>query len=95
MTTIENIIARRNEIVTCDTCGRSGSRYSSNVQMFHSDGERYYGSPLTSRMGSIIVKGTVCGGCVRNQAMEKVVALSATYVPSQMANRATQVNEMP
>ena len=95
MTNIEQILARRDEIVTCDTCGRSGSRYSSNVQMFHSDGERYYGSPLTSRMGSIIVKGTVCGACVRSQAQDKVRVLSATYVPSEMANRPLRVNEMP
>jgi hypothetical protein len=95
MTNIENIIARMNETVTCDTCGRSGSRYVSNVQMFHSDGERYYGSPLTSRMGSIIVKGTVCGGCVRTQAQAKVSALSATYVPAEMATRPLRVNEMP
>ena len=95
MTNIEQILARRDEIVTCDTCGCSGSRYSSNVQMFHSDGERYYGSPLTSRMGSIIVKGTVCGACVRSQAQDKVRVLSATYVPSEMANRPLRVNEMP
>jgi hypothetical protein len=84
-----------NETVTCETCGRSGSRYVSNVQMFHSDGERYYGSPLTSRMGSIIVQGTVCGACVRTQAMAKVKALSATYVPAEMATRPLRVNEMP
>jgi len=95
MTNIENLIAKRNEIVNCDTCGRSGSRYSSNVQMFHSEGERYYGSPLRQGMGSIIVQGTVCGACVRTQAQGKVNALSATYVPSEMANRPLQVNEMP
>jgi hypothetical protein len=95
MTNIENIIKRMNETVTCETCRRSGSRYVSNVQMFHSDGERYYGSPLTSRMGSIIVQGTVCGACVRTQAMAKVKALSATYVPAEMATRPLRVNEMP
>lgn len=94
MTNIENIIARRNETVTCDTCGRSGSRYSSNVQMFHSDGERYYGSPLRNGMGSIIVSGTVCSPCVRAQAQRKVSVLSATYVPAEMANRPLRVNEM-
>lgn len=95
MTNIDKLIARRNEIVTCETCGRSGSRYVSNVQMFHSDGERYYGSPLKANMGSIIVQGMVCGSCVRAQAQGKVNALSATYVPSEMANRPLRVNEMP
>ena len=95
MTNIEKLIARRNEIVTCDTCGRSGSRYLSNVQMFHSEGERYYGSPLRNGMGSIIVQGTVCSSCVRVQAQSKVNVLSATYVPSEMANRPLRVNEMP
>jgi hypothetical protein len=93
MTNIENIIKRMNETVTCETCGRSGSRYVSNVQMFHSEGERYYGSPLRQGMGSIIVQGTVCGACVRTQAMAKVSALSATYVPSEMI-REPRVNEM-
>ncbi len=93
MTNIENIIKRMNETVTCETCGRSGSRYVSNVQMFHSEGERYYGSPLRQGMGSIIVQGTVCGACVRTQAQAKVSVLSATYVPSEMI-REPRVNEM-
>jgi hypothetical protein len=94
MTNIENIIARRNEIVTCETCERSGSRYSQNVQMFYTDGERYYGYPLTNGMGSVIVQGMSCGNCVRTQAQGKVSALSATYVPAQMI-REPRVNEMP
>jgi len=92
---VEKRIARMNEIVTCEGCGRSGSRYVSNVQMFHTEGERYYGSPLKQGMGSIIVQGTVCGSCVRAQAQGKVNALSATYVPSEMANRPLSVNELP
>lgn len=94
MTNIEKLLARRNEIVTCETCGRSGSRYVSNVQMFHGEGERYYGSPLKANMGSIIVKGLSCGSCVRAQAQGKVNDLSATYVPSEMI-REPRVNEMP
>ena len=92
---ITNLLAKRDEIVTCETCERTGSRYSQNVQMFYTDGERYYGSPLTSRMGSIIVQGLSCGSCVRTQAMAKVKLLSATYVPSEMANRPLSVNELP
>jgi hypothetical protein len=92
---ITNLIAKRNEIVSCETCERSGSRYSQNVQMFYTDGERYYGSPLRQGMGSIIVQGLSCGNCVRTQAMAKVSVLSATYVPSEMANRPLRVNEMP
>jgi hypothetical protein len=92
---ITNLIAKRNEIVSCETCERSGSRYSQNVQMFYTDGERYYGSPLTSRMGSIIVQGTVCGACVRTQAQGKVTALSAQSSPAEWASRPVRVNEMP
>ena len=91
---ITNLIAKRNEIVSCETCERTGSRYSQNVQMFYTDGERYYGSPLKANMGSIIVKGLCCGSCVRVQAQAKVSALSATYVPAQMI-REPRVNEMP
>jgi hypothetical protein len=94
MTNIEKLIARRNEIVTCETCERTGSRYSQNVQMFYGEGERYYGSPLRNGMGSIIVQGLSCGNCVRTQAMAKVSVLSATYVPAQMI-REPRVNEMP
>ena len=94
MTDIEKFIARRNEIVTCETCERSGSRYSQNVQMFYGEGERYYGSPLRQGMGSIIVQGLSCGSCVRAQAQAKVSVLSATYVPSEMI-REPRVNEMP
>jgi hypothetical protein len=95
MTDIEKFLARRNEIVTCETCERSGSRYSQNVQMFYGEGERYYGSPLRQGMGSIIVQGLSCGSSVRTQAQAKVSVLSATYVPAEMANRPLRVNEMP
>jgi hypothetical protein len=95
MTNIEKFLARRSEVVTCETCERTGSRYSQNVQMFYSDGERYYGSPLTSRMGSIIVQGMSCGNCVRNQAQGKVTALSAQSSPAEWASRPVRVNEMP
>ena len=94
MTNIEKLIARRNEIVTCEHCEKSGSRYSQNVQMFYGEGERYYGSPLKQGMGSSIVQGLSCGNCVRVQASDKVRVLSATYVPSEMI-RELRVNEMP
>jgi hypothetical protein len=91
MTNIEKLIARRNEIVTCETCERSGSRYSQNVQMFYSDGERYYGSPI--KQGSIIVQGLSCGNCVRTQATSRQALLSV--VSSPLAPRELRVNEMP
>jgi hypothetical protein len=91
MTNIENIIARRNEIVTCETCERTGSRYSQNVQMFYSDGERYYGSPL--KQGSIIVEGMSCGNCVRTQANSRQALLYVSSSP--IAPRELRVNEMP
>jgi hypothetical protein len=91
MTNIENIIARRNEIVTCETCERSGSRYSQNVQMFYSDGERYYGSPI--KQGSIIVQGLSCGSCVRVQATSRQALLYVSSSP--LAPREPRVNEMP
>jgi hypothetical protein len=91
MTNIEKLIARRNEIVTCETCERTGSRYSQNVQMFYGEGERYYGSPL--RQGSIIVQGLSCGNCVRTQATSRQALLSV--VSSPLAPRELRVNEMP
>ena len=91
MTNIEKLIARRNEIVTCETCERTGSRYSQNVQMFYSDGERYYGSPI--KQGSIIVQGLSCGNCVRTQATSRQALLSV--VSSPLAPRELRVNEMP
>ena len=91
MTNIENIINRMNETVICENCERTGSRYGQNVQMFYSEGERYYGSPL--KAGSIIVKGTVCGNCVRIQARERQALLSV--VSSPLPVREQRVNEMP
>jgi hypothetical protein len=91
MTNIENIIARRNEIVTCETCERTGSRYSQNVQMFYGEGERYYGSPL--KQGSIIVQGMSCGNCVRTQATSRQALLYVSSSP--MGIREPRVNEMP
>ena len=94
---VSRMIARRSEVVTCEHCERKGTRYYANstVQAFYSDGERYYGFPLKANMGSIIVQGLSCSGCVRTQAQGKVNVLSATYVPAEMATRPLQVNEMP
>ena len=102
---VERMIALRSKVITCDTCGESATRnYPGNgsgslggytdVQRMYTDGTRYYGSPLSSRMGSIIVQGNACGACVRSQAQDKVRVLSATYVPSEMV-RELRVNEMP
>jgi hypothetical protein len=91
MTNIENIINRMNETVTCENCERTGSRYGQNVQMFYSEGERYYGYPL--KAGSIIVKGTACGNCVRLQAKERNALIGT--VSSPLPIRELRVNEMP
>jgi hypothetical protein len=99
--TIERMIAFRSKVITCSHCGVSQTRNHpgrgiggyTDVQRMYTDGERYYGSPLSSRMGSVIVDGDSCGGCVRKQAQDKVRVLSATYVPASMI-REPRVNEM-
>lgn len=92
---VNTLLARRKEIVTCETCGKVGSRYHANsdVQAFYSDGERYYGSPLKRNMGSIIVQGLSCSSCVRTQAQAKVNVLNV--VSSPLPARPLRVNEMP
>ena len=105
---VENIIKRRSEIITCSHCGKAESRnhpggrpgYGSlggytDVQRMYKDGERYYGYPLTSRMGSIIVQGDSCTSCVHKQAQGKVNVLSVMSSPRNYDTNPLRVNEMP
>lgn len=105
---VQRIINLRSMVITCSHCGKSETRnhpggrpgYGSlggytDVQRMYTDGERYYGSPLTSRMGSIIVDGDSCASCVRAQASDKVRVLSATYNPRNYETNPLRVNEMP
>jgi len=99
---ISTIIKLRSKVITCETCGKVATRNHpgqglggfTDVQAMYQNGERYYGSPLTVGMGSIIVQGNACGACVRSQAQDKVRVLSATYLPASMI-REPRVNEMP
>jgi len=103
---VERIIALRSKVITCSHCGVSQTRnhpggrpgYGSlggytDVQRMYTDGERYYGSPLTSRMGGIIITGDSCSACVRSQAQGKVNVLSVMTSP--LPARPLRVNEMP
>lgn len=106
---VERIIALRSKVITCSHCGKAetrnhpGGRHGyngslggyTNVQRMYTDGERYYGSPLTSRMGGIIISGDSCSACVRSQAQGKVNVLSATYNPRNYDTNPLRVNEMP
>lgn len=105
---VENIIKLRSEVITCVHCGKAETRNHpggrpgfgslggyTDVQRMFKDGSRYYGSPLTSRMGSIIVQGDSCFSCVMVQAQGKVNVLSATYNPRNYETNPLRVNEMP
>jgi hypothetical protein len=105
---VQRIINFRSMVITCSHCGKSETRnhpggrpgYGSlggytDVQRMYTDGERYYGSPLTSRMGSIIVDGDSCASCVRNQAQGKVNCLSVMSSPRNYDRNPLRVNEMP
>ena len=56
------------EIITCNTCGKSDTRFHTNtfVQRMWKDGDKYFGSPLTR--GHIVISGNACFTHAMSQA---------------------------